>query len=53
VLLKIFCTKRDGIAERWRKLCNEEYHDLYTLPEIITMIISVVIMWVGHMAHRG
>jgi hypothetical protein len=34
VLRKIFGPKRDEVTEEWRKLHNEELHDLYS-PNII------------------
>jgi hypothetical protein len=35
VLRKIFGPKRDEVTGEWRKLCNEELRDLYSLPSII------------------
>jgi hypothetical protein len=35
VLRRIFGTKRDEVTEEWRKLHNEELHDLYSSPSII------------------
>jgi hypothetical protein len=34
VLRRIFGPKRDGITEEWRRLHNEELHDLYSLPNV-------------------
>jgi hypothetical protein len=34
VLRRIFGPKRDEVTESWRKLCNEEFHNLYTLRQI-------------------
>jgi hypothetical protein len=34
----------------WRKLHNEELHDLYSSPTIVRVIKSRRIMWVGHVA---
>jgi hypothetical protein len=34
----------------WRKLHNEELHNLYSLPSIIRMIKSRKMGWVGHVA---
>jgi hypothetical protein len=34
-LRRIFGLKRDEMARRWRKLHNEELHNLYSLPNII------------------
>jgi hypothetical protein len=35
VLRRIFEPKRDEETGEWRKLCNEELRDLYSLPSII------------------
>jgi hypothetical protein len=35
VLRKIFGPKRDGVMGGWRKLHNEELHDLYSSPSVI------------------
>jgi hypothetical protein len=34
----IFGPKRDDIMEDWRKLHNEELHNLFSLPFIIMMV---------------
>jgi hypothetical protein len=41
VLRRIFVPKRDGVTGEWRKLCNEELHNLYSSPSIIRIIKSV------------
>jgi hypothetical protein len=38
VLRKIFGLTRDEVTGEWRKLHNEELHDLYSLPTIVQMI---------------
>jgi hypothetical protein len=38
VLKSIFGPKRDEVAEEWRKLHNEELHDLYCSPTIVREI---------------
>jgi hypothetical protein len=40
VLRRIFRPKRDGVTGGWRKLHNEELHNLYSLPSIIRVIKS-------------
>jgi hypothetical protein len=40
VLRKIFGPKRDEVTGGWRKLFNDELHNLYSLPIIIRMIKS-------------
>jgi hypothetical protein len=37
-VLKIFGPKRDEVTGGWRKLNNEELHNLYSLPSIIRII---------------
>jgi hypothetical protein len=37
----------------WRKLHNEELHNLYSLPSIIRMIKSRRMRWAGHVSHMG
>jgi hypothetical protein len=53
VLRKIFRPKRDEVTEEWRKLCNEEFRDLYSSPSIIRIIKSRRIRWAGHVARMG
>jgi hypothetical protein len=36
------------VTEEWRKLHNEELHDLYVSPSIIRIIKSKKMRWVGH-----
>jgi hypothetical protein len=38
VLRRIFGPKRVGVTGGWRKLHNEELHNLYYLPSIFGMI---------------
>jgi hypothetical protein len=40
VLRKIFGSKRGKVRGGWRKLHNEELHNLYSSPGIIRMIKS-------------
>jgi hypothetical protein len=37
----------------WRKLHNEELHNLYSSPSIIRMINSRRMRWAGHVAQIG
>jgi hypothetical protein len=50
VLRRIFGPKRDEVPGEWRRLHNEELNDLYSLPNIIQVIKSRRIRWVGHVA---
>jgi hypothetical protein len=38
VLRRMFASKRDQMIGGWRKLHNEELHNLYSLPSIVRMI---------------
>jgi hypothetical protein len=40
VLRRIFRPKRDETREGWKKLHNEEFHNLYSSPDTISMIKS-------------
>jgi hypothetical protein len=40
VLRRIFGSKMDDVTGDWRKLHNEELHNLYSSPNIIRMIKS-------------
>jgi hypothetical protein len=50
VLRRIFGSKRDEVTGDWRKLHNEEIHNLYSSPNIIRMIKSRGMRWAGHVA---
>jgi hypothetical protein len=50
VLRSIFGPKRDGVTGGWRKLHNEELHNLYSSPSIIRIIKSRRMRLVGHEA---
>jgi hypothetical protein len=50
VLRRIFGPKRDEVTRGWRKLHNEEVHNLYSSPNILRMIKSKTMRWAGHIA---
>jgi hypothetical protein len=52
VLRKIFGPKREEDGS-WRKLHNDELHSLYSLSNIIRVIKSRRMKWVGHVARMG
>jgi hypothetical protein len=52
MLRRIFGPKRDKVTEEWRRLQNEELHDLYCSPTTMRVIISRM-GWVGHVAWMG
>jgi hypothetical protein len=41
VVIRIFRPKRDEVTGEWRKLVNEELHDLYSSPNIVRVIKSI------------
>jgi hypothetical protein len=49
-VLRIFGPKRDEVPGEWRKLPNEELHDLCSSPSIIRIIKSRWMRWAGHVA---
>jgi hypothetical protein len=53
VLRRIFGPKRDDVTGDWRKLYNEELHNLYSSPNILRMIHSRRMRWAGHVARMG
>jgi hypothetical protein len=53
VLRRLFEPKRDEVTGEWRKLHNEELHDLYSSTNIVRAIISRKIGWAGHVARMG
>jgi hypothetical protein len=50
VLRRIFGPKRDEVTGGWRKLHNEELHNLHSSPSVTRMIKSRRMRWVGHVA---
>jgi hypothetical protein len=53
VLRRIFGPKRNEETGEWRRLHNEELNDLYSSPNIIRVIKSRRMRWVGHVARMG
>jgi len=50
VLRRVFGPKRDEVKEEWRKLQNEELSDSYSPPDIVQVIKSRRMRWVGNVA---
>jgi hypothetical protein len=53
VLRRIFGPKREELIGGWRKLHNEELHNLYCSPIIIRIIKSRRMRWAGHVERMG
>jgi hypothetical protein len=52
VLKRIFGPKREEDGS-WRKLQNDELHNLYSSPNIVRVIKSRRMRWAGHVARMG
>jgi hypothetical protein len=53
VLRRIFGPKRDEVTAKWRKMHNEELHDLYSSQSIIRIMKSRRMRWARHVARIG
>jgi hypothetical protein len=53
VFRRIFPSRRDKVMGGWRKLHNEELHNLYPSPSIIRMIKSRRMRWAENVARIG
>ena len=53
VLRRIFGPRRDEVTGEWRRLHNEELNGLYSSPNIVRVIKSRRMRWVGHVARMG
>jgi hypothetical protein len=53
VLRRIFGPKMDEVTAGWRKLHNEQLHDLYSSPGIVRVIRARSIRWAGHVMRMG
>jgi hypothetical protein len=51
-VLRIVGSKREEDGS-WRKLHNDELHNLYSSPNIVRVIKSRRMKWAGHVAHIG
>ena len=53
MLRRIYGPKRDKVTGEWRKLYNEGLNDLYTSPNIVQVMKSRRMRWVGHVVRMG
>jgi hypothetical protein len=53
VLRRVFGPKRDEVTGGWRKLYNEQLHDLYRSPNIVRVIKSIRMRWAQNVARMG
>ena len=53
VLRRIFRPNRDQVTGEWRKLHNKQLYALYSSSNIIRVINSRRLKWVGHVARIG
>jgi hypothetical protein len=53
LLREIFGPKRTEVTGGWRKLNNEELHNVYSSTIVIRIIISRRMRWAGHVARMG
>jgi hypothetical protein len=53
VLRRIFGPKTHEVTRDWRKLHNEELHNLYSSPSTIRITRSRRIKWAGYVARMG
>jgi len=53
VLKRIFGPKRYVVRWEWRMLNNEQFNDLYSTHNILRVIKSRSLRWVGYVARMG
>ena len=50
---RILGPRRDEVTAEWGRLHNEELNDLHSSPNIVRVIKSRRMRWVGHVARVG
>jgi len=53
VVRRMFGPRRDEVTGEWRRSHNKELNDLYCSPNIVGVIKSRRMRWVGHVACMG
>ena len=53
MLRRIFVPRKDEVTGECRRLHNEELNDLYSSPNILRVIKSRRMRWVGHVVRMG
>jgi hypothetical protein len=53
MLRRIFGPKREEVAGGWRRLHSEELHNLYASQNVIGVMKSRRMRWVGHVTRMG
>ena len=53
VLRRILGPQRNEVTGEWRKLHNEDLNEFYSSPNIVRVIKSKRMRWVGHVVRMG
>jgi hypothetical protein len=53
VLRKMLGPKRDEVTGEWRRMNNEELHDLHSSPNVLQVVKSTQKRQVGDVVHMG
>jgi hypothetical protein len=53
VLRRVFGPTRDEVTCEWITLHTEELNDLYSVPNIVLVVISRCMRWAGHVVRIG
>jgi hypothetical protein len=53
MLRRLFGHRREEVVGGWRRLHNEELHNLHTASKVLHVIISRTTRWAGRVARMG
>jgi hypothetical protein len=53
ILRRIFGSKKNEVTESWRKLHDEELHNLYSSQNIVKVVRLRRMTWVGYVVPMG